>query len=212
VSVSNATLWERVLTKLPLIAILRGIEPPDAVVVTDALSRAGFLCVEVPLNSPNALESIREIRKRFDGQLLIGAGTVLTEAEVAAIHGAGAQIAISPNTNPTVIAAAKRHDLISIPGFATPTEALAGIAAGADALKLFPAESISHAAVRSLKAVLPASMPILPVGGITAASMAAYIGAGAAGFGIGSSLYTKGATADIVGRRAAMFVKAWEHG
>jgi 2-dehydro-3-deoxyphosphogalactonate aldolase len=206
---SSAMLWERVLAELPLIAILRGIEPPDAVAVTEALSRAGFLCVEVPLNSPNALESISEIRERFDGQLLIGAGTVLTETEVAAIHDAGAQIAISPNTNPAVIAAAKRHDLISIPGFATPTEALAGIAAGANALKLFPAESISPAVVRSLKAVLPASLPILPVGGITAASMAAYIGAGAAGFGIGSSIYTPGTTADIVGRRAAMFVKAW---
>jgi 2-dehydro-3-deoxyphosphogalactonate aldolase len=206
---SSAMLWERVLAELPLIAILRGIEPPDAVAVTEALSRAGFLCVEVPLNSPNALESISEIRERFDGQLLIGAGTVLTETEVAAIHDAGAQIAISPNTNPAVIAAAKRHDLISIPGFATPTEALAGIAAGANALKLFPAESISPAVVRSLKAVLPASLPILPVGGITAASMAAYIGAGAAGFGIGSSIYTPGTTADIVERRAAMFVKAW---
>jgi len=206
---SSAMLWERVLAELPLIAILRGIEPPDAVAVTEALSRAGFLCVEVPLNSPNALESISEIRERFDGQLLIGAGTVLTETEVAAIHDAGAQIAISPNTNPAVIAAAKRHALISIPGFATPTEALAGIAAGANALKLFPAESISPAVVRSLKAVLPASLPILPVGGITAASMAAYIGAGAAGFGIRSSIYTPGTTADIVGRRAAMFVKAW---
>jgi 2-dehydro-3-deoxyphosphogalactonate aldolase len=208
-TLSSAMLWERVLAELPLIAILRGIEPPDAVAVTDALSRAGFLCVEVPLNSPNALESIREIRERFDGKLLIGAGTVLTETEVAAIHDAGAQIAISPNTNPAVIAAAKRHDLISIPGFATPTEALAGIAAGANALKLFPAESISPAVVRSLKAVLPASLPILPVGGITAASMAAYIGAGAAGFGIGSSIYTPGTTADVVGRRAAMFVKTW---
>jgi len=208
-TLSSAMLWERVLAELPLIAILRGIEPPDAVGVTDALSRAGFLCVEVPLNSPNALESISKIRERFDGRLLIGAGTVLTETEVAAIHDAGAQIAISPNTNSAVIAAAKRHNLISIPGFATPTEALAGIAAGANALKLFPAESISPAVVRSLKAVLPASLPILPVGGITPANMAAYIGAGAAGFGIGSSIYTPGTTADIVGRRAAVFVKAW---
>ena len=207
---SGAMLWERVLAELPLIAILRGIEPSEAVAVTAALSGAGFLCVEIPLNSPNALESIGKIRERFDGQLLIGAGTVLAEAEVAAIHVAGAQLAVSPNTNPGVIAAAKRRDLISIPGFATPTEALAGIAAGANALKLFPAESISPAVVRALKAVLPASLPILPVGGITGASMAAYIGAGAAGFGIGSSIYTPGTTADIVARRADVFVKAWE--
>src|ERR1700722_18139253 len=117
----NAMLWERVLAELPLIAILRGIEPPDAVAVTAALSQAGFLCVEVPLNSPNALESIRAIRERFDGRLLIGAGTVLTETEVAAIHDAGAQLAVSPNTNPAVIAAAKRHELICIPGCATAT-------------------------------------------------------------------------------------------
>jgi len=211
-SVSNALLWERVLAELPLIAILRGIEPPDAIAIAEALRQAGFLCLEVPLNSPHALESISAIRQHFDGRLLIGAGTVLTETEVTAIHEAGAQLAVSPNTNPAVIAAARRHDLISIPGFATPTEALAGIAAGANALKLFPAESISPAVLRSMKVVLPASLPILPVGGITAAGMTAYIGAGAAGFGIGSAIYTPGMTADIVGRRAATFVKAWRHG
>jgi 2-dehydro-3-deoxyphosphogalactonate aldolase len=205
----GATLWERVLAELPLIAILRGIEPGDAVAVTDALGHAGFLCVEVPLNSPNALESISEIRKHFDGQLFVGAGTVLAETQVAVIHDAGAQFVISPNTNPGVIAAARRHNLISIPGFTTPSEAFAAIAAGANALKLFPAECASAAVVRSLKAVLPASLPILPVGGITIANMAAYIAAGAAGFGIGSSIFTPGTTADIAGRRAAMFVRAW---
>jgi 2-dehydro-3-deoxyphosphogalactonate aldolase len=134
---------------------------------------------------------------------------VLTESEVTAVHQAGAQIAVSPNTNPRVIAAAKGLDLICIPGFLTPTEALAGIAAGADALKLFPAEAASAAVVRALKAVLPAALPIFPVGGITTANMAAYIAAGAGGFGIGSAIYTPGASADIAGTRAAMFVKAW---
>jgi 2-dehydro-3-deoxyphosphogalactonate aldolase len=206
---SGAILWERLLAELPLIAILRGIEPREAVDMAEALSLAGFLCVEIPLNSPRALESIAEIRRRFDGRLLIGAGTVLTESEVAAIHEAGAQIAVSPNTNPAVIAAAKGLDLISVPGFTTPTEALAGIAAGADALKLFPAESASAAVVRALKAVLPASLPIFPVGGITTANMPAYRAAGAAGFGIGAAIYTPGASAASVGQRAAMFVKAW---
>lgn len=208
-TLSGAALWERILSKLPLIAILRGVEPREAIEMAEALSLAGFLCVEVPLNSPNALASISELRRRFDGQLLIGAGTVLTEADVAAVHHAGAQIVVSPNTNPGVIAAAKGLELICVPGFATATEALAGIAAGADALKLFPAESASPAVVRALKAVLPASLPIFAVGGITTANMAAYIAAGAAGFGIGSAVYTPGTTAAIVGQRAALFVKAW---
>jgi 2-dehydro-3-deoxyphosphogalactonate aldolase len=208
-TLSGAALWDRVLSKLPLIAILRGVEPNEAVAIAEALSLAGFLCVEVPLNSPQALGSIRELRSRFDGRLLIGAGTVLTETEVAAVHQAGAQIVVSPNTNPGVIAAAKGFDLISVPGFTTPTEALVGVAAGADALKLFPAESAPPAVVRALKAVLPPSLPIFPVGGITTANMAAYIAAGATGFGIGSAIYTPGASADFVGHRAAMFVKAW---
>lgn len=208
-TLSGAMLWQQVLARLPLIAILRGVEPREAVAIAEALRLAGLLCVEVPLNSPHALASIGRLRRHFDGRLLIGAGTVLTEAEVAAIHQAGAQLAVSPNTNLGVIAAAKGCDLICVPGFTTPTEALAGAAAGADALKLFPAESAPPAVVRALKAVLPAALPILAVGGITPAKMAAYIAAGAAGFGIGSALYTPGASAAMVGRRAAMFVKAW---
>jgi 2-dehydro-3-deoxyphosphogalactonate aldolase len=208
-TLSGATLWKQVLAKLPLIAILRGVAPREAVAMAQALSQAGFLCVEVPLNSPNALESISELRRHFAGRLLVGAGTVLTESEVVAIHQAGAQLVVSPNTNPRVITAAKGLDLICVPGFATPTEALAGIAAGADALKLFPAESASPEVVRALRAVLPASLPIFPVGGITTANMAAYIAAGAGGFGIGSAIYSPGTSADIVGHRAAMFVKAW---
>jgi 2-dehydro-3-deoxyphosphogalactonate aldolase len=210
--VSGAALWERLLSDLPLIGILRGVTPCEAVTVTEALSSAGFLCVEVPLNSPDALESIRKIRERFDGRLLIGAGTVLTEAEVAAVHGVGAQVAVSPNTNPAVIAAARRLELISIPGFATPTEALTGMAAGANALKLFPAESASAAGLRALRAVVPPSQPIFPVGGITPTNMAGFIAAGASGFGIGSSIYTPGVTADVVAVRAAMFIKAWVQG
>jgi 2-dehydro-3-deoxyphosphogalactonate aldolase len=208
-TVSGATLWTRVLAELPLIAILRGITPPEAIEMAEALNSAGFLCVEVALNSPQALASISALRKRFDGQLLIGAGTVLAPGEVVATHQAGAQIVVSPNTNPQVIAAAKGLDLICVPGFATPTDAFAGIAAGADALKLFPADAASPAVVRALKAVLPASLPIFPVGGITPANMAAYLAAGAAGFGIGSAIYTPGASADVVGHRAAMFVAAW---
>ncbi len=208
----SGALWERVLNTLPLIAILRGIEPGEALAVAEALSAAGFLCVEVPLNSPNALQSISQIRRYFDGRLLVGAGTVLTEQEVHAIEQAGAQLCVSPNTNPGVIAAARSRDLISIPGFATPTEAWAAIAAGANALKLFPAEAASPAVLRAFKAVLPAALPILPVGSITMAHMASYVAAGAAGFGIGSSIFAPGVSAATVGQRAALFVKAWTEG
>ena len=206
----SCVLWEDVLKTMPLIAILRGIEPGEALAVAGALSAAGFRCVEVPLNSPHALESISQIRRHFEDRLLVGAGTVLTEPEVAAIEQAGAQFCVSPNTNIRVIAAARNRDLISVPGFATPTEALAAIAAGANALKLFPAEAASAPVLRAFKAVLPASVPILPVGGITTAHIASYVAAGAAGFGIGSSIFTPGATAETVAQRAALFVKAWE--
>jgi 2-dehydro-3-deoxyphosphogalactonate aldolase len=208
-SVSNEMLWREALAKLPLIAILRGLRPSEALGVATALSSAGFLCVEVPLNSPQPLDSIRSIREHFDGKLLVGAGTVLTVAEVSAVHQAGAQLVVSPNTNPAVIAAAKAAALISVPGFSTPTEAFSGLAAGADALKLFPAESAPAAVLRALKAVVPASVPILPVGGISTANMRSYVLAGAAGFGIGSSIYTAGLSAEVVRARATAFVQAW---
>jgi 2-dehydro-3-deoxyphosphogalactonate aldolase len=206
---SNATLWREVLAKLPLIAILRGLRPSEASGVAAALSSAGFLCVEVPLNSPEPLDSIRRIREHFDGKLLVGAGTVLTVAEVSAVHQAGAQLVVSPNTNAAVISAVKAAGMISIPGFSTPTEAFSALAAGADALKLFPAESAPAVVLRALKAVLPASVPILPVGGISTANMGSYLMAGAAGFGIGSSIYATGVSAEVVGARAMAFVEAW---
>jgi 2-dehydro-3-deoxyphosphogalactonate aldolase len=209
ITLSNETLWKQVLSKLPLIAILRGVQPFEALEVAAALRSAGFLCVEVPLNSPDPLESISRIRDHFDGKILVGAGTVLTETEVAATHRAGAQLVVSPNTNPAVISAVKDTGMVSIPGCTTPTEAFAGLAAGADALKLFPAELVSPAVLRALKAVLPAAVPVLPVGGISSANMESYIAAGAAGFGIGSSIYKSGLSADAVRQRAASFVAAW---
>lgn len=201
--------WRRLLRDLPLIGILRGIQPSEAIEVAQALRSAGFVCVEVPLNSPAALESIRKIRERFDGELLVGAGTVLTVGEVAAAFGAGAQLAVSPNTSPEVIRAVTNSGMISIPGFATPTEAFAALEAGADALKLFPAENAPPAVLSALKAVLPAAVPIIPVGGISGANMAAYLAGGAAGFGIGSSVYKPGVSAEAVHRRAAELVAAW---
>lgn len=207
--VTNEILWQRVLSGVPLVAILRGAKPGEVLEVAEALSDAGFLCVEVPLNSPDAVKSIAELRQRFDGRLLVGAGTVLDVSEVAAIDEAGGQLIVSPNTAPALITAAKQRGLVSIPGFATPTEAFAAIGAGADALKLFPAEGAPPSVLRALKAVLPPSCPVLPVGGISIDNMSAYVAAGAAGFGIGSSIYAPGTSAADVGKRASRFVQAW---
>ncbi len=201
--------WRQFLRELPLIGILRGIQPSEALEVAQALRSAGLLCLEVPLNTPAALESIGRIRERFEGELLVGAGTVLNVGEVAAALGAGAQLAVSPNTNPQVIRAVTSAGMISIPGFATATEAFAALEAGADALKLFPAENAAPAVLKALKAVLPAAVPIIPVGGISGENMASYLACGAAGFGIGTSVYKAGLSAEAVHRRAAGLVAAW---
>jgi 2-dehydro-3-deoxyphosphogalactonate aldolase len=197
------------MAELPLIAILRGIEPDAAVPFAAALQSAGLLCVEVPLNSPLAHRSIEVMRSRFDGKLLIGAGTVRTVAHVSAAHSAGAQLIVSPNTNPAVIDAAKGYGLISIPGFLSPSEAFAAIAAGADALKLFPAEAAAPALIRALRAVMVETIPLIPVGGITPLNLRTWIDAGAAGAGIGSALYSPGCTVSQVYERAVSFVSTW---
>jgi 2-dehydro-3-deoxyphosphogalactonate aldolase len=206
---SIMALKQRVFEQMPLIAILRGIEPTEVLQVAQILQETGFLCVEIPLNSPDPLVSIARLREHFDGELLIGAGTVLTPVQVEAVQSAGAQLVVSPNTNPAVIRATKSRGLLSIPGFATPTEAFAALEAGADALKLFPAELAPPSALKALKAVLSNDAVVFPVGGISPQSMGAYLAAGATGFGIGSALYTHGLHTDIIGARAAAFVKAW---
>ena len=192
-----------------LIAILRGIEPGDAVEVAGALLDADVTCVEVTLNSPAPLDSIAAIRAAFGDRLILGAGTVLTPAEVSDAAGAGAELIVSPNADPDVIAAAKAAGLISLPGVFTPTEAFAALAAGADALKLVPAEAASPVVLKALSAVLPAGTAVLPVGGIQPADLAAWRAAGAAGFGIGSALYQPGRTPEEVRHRARRFVEAW---
>jgi 2-dehydro-3-deoxyphosphogalactonate aldolase len=201
--------WADVIRTRPLVAILRGIRPEDAAAIGDALADAGFLCLEVPLNSPRPLETIAALRARFDGRLLVGAGTVLNPAEVGAVAAAGGQLIISPNTDTAVIAAAKQAGLVSVPGFFTPSEAFAALAAGADALKLFPAETAGPATLKAIRAVLPPGVPVLPVGGIEPDAMAAWRAAGASGFGIGSALYRPGAGADEVAARAKAFVAAF---
>ncbi len=198
-----------ILGDLPLVAILRGITPEEALPVGEALLAAGFRLLEVPLNSPRPLESIARLSEALGDRAMLGAGTVLTPADVRAVADAGGRLIVSPDSNPAVIAETKRLGLVSVPGFFTPTEAFAAIAAGADALKLFPAEAASPAVLKALKAVLPSGVPLLVVGGVSPDGMAPWIAAGAAGFGIGSALYRPGRSAAQVGAAAAQFVAAF---
>ena len=201
--------WTAALHDLPLIAIVRGIEPTDAVSVATALYESGFRLIEVPLNSPQPLDSIAQMRSALDGRALIGAGTVLDRDAVVQASSAGAQFIISPNTDAAVIQATKDLALISLPAFATPTEAFVALGAGADGLKLFPAEASSPQALRAMRAVLPPQTAIFPVGGIDPAGMQRYVEAGASGFGIGSALYKPGASIESIRTAAASFVNAW---
>ena len=205
----NRDWWDRMLSDLPLIAILRGLKPEEADGVAGALAEAGILALEVPLNSPDAPQSIARIRKAHGRKLAVGAGTVLAAQEVPMLLEAGAQFIVSPNTDAAVIHQTKQAGMISMPGFATPSEVFVAIAAGADALKLFPAEASSPTALKALKEILPSRMPIFPVGGITADKIEAYRRAGAAGFGLGSAIYRAGYDARLAGENAKKFVEAW---
>ena len=205
------TLFEQALHNLPLVAILRGITPTESVAVAQALTQEAWQLLEVPLNSPAPLDSIAAMRHACP-QALVGAGTVLTAQDVREVHAAGGQLIIAPNFSPTVAAQARAMGLLYIPGVATPSEAFAALEAGAHALKLFPAEMITPVVVKALRAVLPATVRLLPVGGIGTGNMAAYRQAGASGFGIGSSLYKPGMTAAQVRAQAQAFAAAWRQG
>ncbi|HKF59712.1 MAG TPA: 2-dehydro-3-deoxy-6-phosphogalactonate aldolase [Dongiaceae bacterium] len=200
-------MLRQLLEDLPLIAILRGIRPQEVPTATDALTSAGFRIIEIPLNSPEPLESLRHLAGRTG--LLAGAGTVLSTAEVEAVAAAGGRLMVAPNADREVIAAAKRLGMVALPGVATPTEAFAALAAGADGLKMFPAEILPPKAVKAWRAVLPASIALLPVGGITPESMADYLAAGANGFGLGSALYKPGMSPAELGQRATAFATAY---
>jgi 2-dehydro-3-deoxyphosphogalactonate aldolase len=196
------------LTRCPLVAILRGIEPHEVEPVAAALEAQGIAIVEVPLNSPRPLDSIARLARGFGDRLLIGAGTVTTPAQVGEIAAAGGRLIVTPHADPTVVRAAKDHGLLAVPGFVTPAEAFAMLAAGADALKLFPSEAASPAVLRALRAVLPAGTAVLPVGGIDAGNLGAWRQAGAAGFGIGSAIYKPGDSPEAVGAKAHGLVAA----
>jgi 2-dehydro-3-deoxyphosphogalactonate aldolase len=201
------TYFEAALERMPLIAILRGVRPEEAVDIGAALIEAGINVIEVPLNSPEPFESIARLSEAFESVAVIGAGTVLRIDQVERLSDAGGTIAVSPNMNPAVIEACLAKGIVSIPGIATSTEAFAAIEAGAAALKLFPAEGSSPAWLRALRAVLPAGVPVLPVGGIQPDIMDAWLRAGARGFGLGSGLFQPGLGADEVGARAAKYVE-----
>lgn len=194
----------------PLVAILRGIAPGEAAAVFDALVEAGITLIEVPLNSPEPFVSIETMAKRAGGRARVGAGTVLTAQQVDSVKDSGGTLIVSPNADAAVIRRTKELQLQSYPGVFTPTEAFAALAAGADALKFFPAELIGPAGIRAMKAVLPKDVPVLAVGGANAGNFGEFLKAGCAGFGIGSFLYKPGVSIADVAARAGELVAAFD--
>jgi len=201
--------FDAAMAELPLIAVLRGLQPGEAVAIGQALFEAGFRLIEVPLNSPEPLQSIRLLSEKLGATALVGAGTVMSVQAARDVAAAGGRLIVMPHCDTAIIRAGKDLGAFVAPGIATPTEAFAALAAGADALKAFPAEMIPPAAVGAMRAVLPKGTRILPVGGITPETMAPYHAVGAAGFGLGSALFKPGMTVADVAGRAAKFVAAW---
>ncbi|MEP7181280.1 MAG: 2-dehydro-3-deoxy-6-phosphogalactonate aldolase [Betaproteobacteria bacterium] len=197
------------LEPLPIIAVLRGITPDEVPTIADVLVDAGFRILEVPLNSPRPFDSIRALAEACGERCLVGAGTVLASDDVTRVQLAGGRLVVMPHADVAVIREAKRLRLICVPGVATPTEAFAALAAGADGLKLFPAEQLPPAALKAWRAVLPKDALLFPVGGIRPATMAGYWAAGASGFGTGSHLYRPGASAETVRTAAAAYATAF---
>lgn len=198
------------MTSRAIIAILRGLRPEQAEAVAGALIAAGIDRIEVPLNSPEPLDSIARISRRFGAQALIGAGTVLDPAQVEAVRLAGGRLIVSPDCNPAVIAATKAAGMVSFPGVMTPTECFAALRAGADGLKLFPGALIGPKGLQAIRAVLPPGTQVFAVGGAGPENMAEWRAAGADGFGIGTALYRPGDGAAEVAGRARTLVAAYD--
>jgi 2-dehydro-3-deoxyphosphogalactonate aldolase len=203
-----AERFAEALARMPLIAILRGVKPDEAVPIGHMLLDEGWTIVEVPLNSPQPFDSIAALSAAFGDRLVVGAGTVVEPDAVGATASAGGQLVVAPNFDVGVVSAAIAAGLAALPGIFTPTEAFAALKAGAHALKLFPAEAAGPAVVKAMLAVLPPGTTIIPVGGIAPDSLAPYWQAGARGFGIGSALYKPGMTIDTVRRNARAFAEA----
>jgi len=199
----------KALRACPLVAILRWITPPEVEDVAAAVVEEGFGILEVPLNSPDALVSIERLARRFGEQAVIGAGTVISPAAVLQVRDSGGTMIVMPHADVGVIRAARDQGMSCIPGVATPTEGFAALNAGATALKVFPAEAISPSVLKAWRAVFSKDIPLLPTGGVTEESMAAWRAAGATGFGIGGNLYRPGRSASEVREAARSFVSAW---
>ena len=194
----------------PLIAILRGVTPGEVVAHGQALYDAGFRIVEVPLNSPDPLASIAALRKALPGEVIVGAGTVLQTAFVGEVAKAGGELIVMPHGDTDIIRAAKEQGLACAPGVATPTEAFAALASGADVLKMFPAEQLGAHVIKAWRAVIAKRVPLVPVGGVTPENMSAHVAAGANGFGLGSALYRMGQDAATTAEHARAFICAWQ--
>lgn len=197
------------LRVMPLVAILRGLAPEQALAVGQALVDSGFRALEVPLNRPGALQCIEILVRHLPPSVLVGGGTVLTVNDVQAVHAAGGRLVVSPHCDVQVVARSVALGMLSAPGVATPTEAFTALQAGAHALKLFPSDMVGHAGLKALKSVLPADTDIWPVGGITPESMAGWLAAGATGFGIGSQLYAPGMSVEAVRSKAQRYIQAF---
>ncbi len=207
---SLTSRFETANQKLPLVAILRGITPAEAADIGLGLYEAGFRLIEIPLNSPDPFTSIAAMRKALPDDALLGAGTVMTIEQVVQLKACGADLVVMPHADLAVIRAAKATGMLCIPGIATPTEAFAALGAGADALKLFPAELVTPQILKAIRVVLPKTTRLLPVGGITPDTMKPYLDAGATGFGLGSALYKPGMSRTEVTVHARAFVSAWQ--
>lgn len=203
-------MLKQALLENGLIAILRGLRPEEAPAVGDVLYQAGFRIIEVPLNSPQPYDSIRLLRQSLPANCLIGAGTVMTPEQVRLVKDAGGQLIVMPHSDAKVLRAAKEAGLYLAPGVATPNEAFAALAEGADVLKLFPAEQMNPGVVKAWLAVLPIGTPLIPVGGITPDNMKVFLDAGVKGFGLGSGLFKPGMSVADVAERAHAYVAAWK--
>jgi len=202
-------IQKSLIQRMPLIAILRGINPSECIEIGCKLFDIGFRIIEIPLNSPEAFKSIERLATKLSGEAIIGAGTILNVEQLKLLSNAGGNLAVMPHIDQQAVSYAKKYNLICFPGVASPTEAISALKAGADGLKIFPAEMITPVILKSWKIILPDNTMLFPVGGIQPKLLEPYFLAGATGFGIGSALYKPGRSISEIGKIGEKFVKEW---